>query len=99
MLPGKAKGLTEVHLHLACRGGVGFFESGVFLMFPSLSLEAYRIENAIGFGVGSTCFMLGGFLLFIKLSQAKKQMEDEDYDHVRGDSFGSIALSTMSDYI
>ena len=77
---------------------MGFFGSGVFLMFPSLSLEAYRIENAIGFGLGSTCFTLGGFLLFIKLSLAKKQMEDEEYDRVRGDSFGSIALSTMSEH-
>ncbi len=72
--------------------------SGVFLMFPSLPIEAYRIENAIGFGVGSTCFTLGGFLLFIKMSLARRRAEDEQWDHVRGDSFGSIALSTMSEH-
>lgn len=83
---------------LCCRGGVGFFASGIFLMFPSLPLKAYRIQNAIGFGLGSTCFTVGGLLLFIKMSLARKQMENEEYDHVRGDSFGSIALSTMSEH-
>lgn len=67
-------------------------------MFPALSAEAYLIENAIGFGLGSTCFTAAGFLLFIKLSLARKAMGDEEYDHVRGDSFGSIALSTMSEH-
>lgn len=72
--------------------------SGVFLMFPSISIEAYRIENGIGFGLGSTCFTLGGLLLFIKMSLARRQAEDETYDHVRGDSFGSVALSAMSEH-
>ena len=76
---------------------MGFFMSGVFLMFPSLPIEAYMIENAIGFGVGSTCFTLGGLLLFVKMSLARRRAEDEEYDHVRGDSFGSIALSTISE--
>ena len=78
---------------------MGFFGSGVFLMFPSLSMEAYRIENAIGFGLGSTCFAAGGLLLFVKLALARKQLlaEGEQYDHVRGDSLGSVALSTMSE--
>lgn len=77
---------------------MGFFASGVFLMFPTLSMEAYRVENAIGFGLGSTCFTLGGLLLFVKLSSARQQAEDEEYDHVRGDSVGSIALSMMSEH-
>ena len=71
--------------------------SGIFLMFPTLPIEAYRIENAIGFGLGSTCFTLGGLLLFVKMSLARRRAEDEEYDHVRGDSFGSIALSTISE--
>ncbi len=78
---------------------MGFFGSGVFLMFPSLSIEAYRVENAIGFGLGSTCFAAGGLLLFVKLALTRKQAEGEQYDHVRGDSLGSVALSTMSEQL
>ena len=68
-------------------------------MFPSLSVKAYCIENAIGFGLGSTCFAAGGLLLFVKLALTQKQAGDEQYDHVRGDSFGSVALSTMSEQL
>lgn len=81
-----------------CRGGVGFCGSGVFLMFPDLDITAYRIENAIGFGVGSFCFWLGGLLLFIKLSTGHEKescYESLTELSVKGDSVGSIALSDL----
>lgn len=77
---------------------MGFFGSGVFLMFPDLDITAYRIENAIGFGIGSCCFWLGGLLLFIKLSLGHDESSSYQSigdDSVKGDSVGSIALSDL----
>eukprot|EP00884_Botryococcus_braunii_P010478 jgi/Botrbrau1/19431/Bobra.0338s0055.2 len=51
-------------------GGVGFCFSGPFLVVPELDLRVYRIENAIGFGLGSLCFLAVGVLICFKLSVA-----------------------------
>ncbi|BDA47452.1 hypothetical protein COCOBI_10-3000 [Coccomyxa sp. Obi] len=81
-------------------GGVGFFGSGVFGMVPNLNQTVFRVENAIGFGAGSCCFWLGGLLLFFKLSldyDAESQYDSLADDRPKGDSVGSIALSTFSE--
>ena len=71
--------------------------SGIFLMFPTLPIEAYRIENAIGFGLGSTCFTLGGLRLFGKMGLPRGRAAEAGLATVREASFGSIALSTISE--
>ena len=69
-------------------------------MVPNLDQTLFRVENAIGFGAGSCCFWLGGLLLFIKLSldyDAESQYDSLADDRPKGDSAGSIALSTLSE--
>ena len=82
------------------RGGVGFFASGVFGMVPNLDTTVFYVENAIGFGLGSCCFWMGGLLLFVKMSldqEAEAQYKSLTEDRLKGDSAGSIALSTLSE--
>lgn len=82
------------------RGGVGFFASGIFGIIPDLNMTVYRVQNAIGFGIGSCCFWTGGLLLFIKLSldhAAEHQYNNLAEERLKGDSVGSIALSTLSE--
>ncbi|EIE23544.1 hypothetical protein COCSUDRAFT_53379 [Coccomyxa subellipsoidea C-169] len=81
-------------------GGVGFFASGVFGMVPNLDTIVFYVENAIGFGLGSCCFWMGGLLLFVKMSldqEAEAQYGSLTEDRLKGDSAGSIALSTLSE--
>jgi hypothetical protein len=82
------------------RGGVGFFASGVFGMIPNLDTTVFYVENAIGFGLGSCCFWTGGLLLVIKMSldqEAEAHYKSLTEDRLKGDSAGSIALSTLSE--
>jgi hypothetical protein len=51
-------------------GGLCYCSSGPFFVVPDLDIQVYRVENAIGFGLGSLLFVVIGVLDCLKPSVA-----------------------------